>query len=79
MKNTGVISVFIGILVNLFLFTKLGSFFNTVIPIILIGVLGICISVISIINSDKKVVGVIGGLINLIPLAYFFILLIGIG
>lgn len=73
-KNTGAISVFIGMLVNLLLFTKLVVFLNTIIPIVLIGVLGICISIISIINSDKKVVGVIGVLINLIPLAYFLLL-----
>lgn len=83
MKYSGVISILIGIYVNLALFTQLfGMIFDTVIPVFFIGFAGIAVAILSL-RENKGTYHTclfsVGLLVNLLPLMFFLYLLIGIG
>lgn len=79
-KSKGIVSIVLGILANVFMFTDLGQISGMLIPILLIGSIGLIISVISIVlKYEKKWISIIGLLLNVSPLAYFAILYFGLG
>ena len=80
-KSMSILSMILGILVNALMFTEVGmGIFGTLIPALLIGTLGLTLSVLSIVfKHNRKWIGILGILLNGIPLAYFAFLYLALG
>lgn len=71
-KNLGLISMLIGILLNITTFTYLAQPMNL---IIIVSIIGLILSGLSLyLKNKKKWMSLLGGLFNLIPLAYLVLL-----
>ena len=76
-KNMNIVGAILGIVT---LTTIEGNVFGTLIPTILIGILGLIVSIGSIVlKNDKKWIGILGILLNGIPLAYLTFLSLALG
>ncbi|MDT2836427.1 hypothetical protein P7H50_05930 [Enterococcus durans] len=83
MKYLGIISILIGIYVNLALFTQLfGMIFDTIIPVFLIALSGIGLAILSLKENKgtfHTCFASVGLLVNLLPITSYLYLWIGIG
>ncbi|MGN0144265.1 MAG: hypothetical protein ACI398_04735 [Clostridium sp.] len=76
-KNMNIIGAILGIITAA---TLVGNIFGTLMPTILIGILGLILSILSIVlKNDKKWIGIAGILLNGIPLAYLAFLYLALG
>lgn len=73
-KNMNIVGAILGIVT---LTTIGGNVFGTLIPTILIGILGLIVSIV--LKNDKKWIGILGILLNGIPLAYLTFLSLALG
>lgn len=84
-KYSGILSILLGILVNLLLFVdnvSLAIGFTTVIPAFILSIIGTVFAIIGFIkltNRYSYVICGIGGTINILPIAYFIFLIFAIG
>ncbi|MGG5339765.1 hypothetical protein IGJ48_002467 [Enterococcus pernyi] len=84
-KYSGMVSVVLGLIVNLLFFVDDASLtlgLTSVIPIFILGFIGTILAIIGFIklsNSYLRITCVIGGLVNLLPIFYFIFLNFAIG
>lgn len=82
-KFINIISLLIGILVSIEIFTTwFGMLFSSLIPVLLMGVIGFILSIWSLSKNSsliEKVISVCGLLLNIIPVGYFILLFFAIG
>ena len=76
-KKLGLVSIVIGCLLNILLFAYLTS---SMIAMILLGIIGIVLSILSLfLKYEKKWISLLGLGLNLIPLLYFALLFVALG
>lgn len=76
-KNMNIVGAILGVVT---VTTFGGNVFGTLIPAILIGILGLIVSIVSVVlKNDKKWIGILGILLNGIPLAYLTFLSLALG
>lgn len=76
-KKLGLVSIVIGCLLNILVFAYLTS---SMIAMILLGIIGIVLSILSLfLKYEKKWVSLLGLVLNLIPLLYFALLFVALG
>ncbi|MGM0156529.1 hypothetical protein IGI47_000817 [Enterococcus sp. AZ191] len=84
-KYSGILSILLGILVNLLLFVdnlSLAIGFTTVIPVFILSIIGTVFAIIGFIkltNWYSYVICGIGCTINILPIAYFIFFIFAIG
>lgn len=72
----GIIGILLGVLLNIYMFLLEGS---DIIAISLIGLLGLVISILTLVKYKEKILSSIGIILNVIPLVDLLILYIGLG
>lgn len=72
-KYIGIIGIVLGILLNIYMFLFEGV---NIIAIALIGILGLIISILTLVKYKEKILSSIGIILNIIPLGYLTILLL---
>ena len=76
-KKLGLVSIVIGCLLNILVFAYLPS---SMIAMIVLGIIGIVLSILSLfLKYEKKWVSLLGLVLNLIPLLYFALLFVALG
>ncbi|ELC8346066.1 TPA: hypothetical protein I9Z65_003412 [Clostridium perfringens] len=75
-KYIGIIGILLGVLLNIYMFLFDGV---NIIAIYLIGLLGLIISILTLVKYKEKILSCIGIILNIIPIGYLTILFIGIG
>lgn len=76
-KKLGLVSIVIGCLLNILVFAYLTS---SMIAMILLGIIGIVLSILSLfLKYEKKWISLLGLGLNLIPLLYFALLFVALG
>ena len=76
-KKIGLVSIVIGCLLNILVFAYLTS---SMIAMIVLGIIGILLSILSLfLKYEKKWVSLLGLVLNLIPLLYFALLFVALG
>lgn len=79
-KNIGIASIVLGVLANVFMFTDLGQICGIFIPILLVAIIGLILSVLTMVLKYEKVwISIVGLLLNVLPLAYFVFLYVALG
>lgn len=78
-KSVGIVSIVLGILASIFMFTSLGQAVSLLNPLV-IGIIGLILAILSIVlKYEKKWISIIGILLNVAPLAYFVLLFFALG
>lgn len=72
----GIIGIFIGLLSNIYTFFFVSSVNLMVVS--LISILGLIVSILTLVKFKEKILSIIGIILNLIPLVYFLILYVGL-
>ena len=76
-KNLALVSIILGCLLNILVFAYLTSSMNAM---ILLGIIGIVLSILSLfLKYEKKWISLLGLGLNLIPLLYFALLFVALG
>ncbi|MBS3198277.1 hypothetical protein J0J70_05080 [Turicibacter bilis] len=76
-EKLGLVSIVIGCLLNILVFAYLTS---SMIAMILLGIIGIVLSILSLfLKYEKKWISLLGLVLNLIPLLYFALLFVALG
>ena len=76
-KKLGLVRIVIGCLLNILVFAYLTS---SMIAMILLGIIGIVLSILSLfLKYEKKWISLLGLGLNLIPLLYFALLFVALG
>ena len=76
-KKLGLVSIVIGCLLNILVFAYLTS---SMIAMIVLGIIGIVLSILSLfLKYEKKWISLLGLGLNLIPLLYFALLFVALG
>ena len=76
-EKLGLVSIVIGCLLNILVFAYLTS---SMIAMILLGIIGIVLSILSLfLKYEKKWISLLGLGLNLIPLLYFALLFVALG
>ncbi|MGL9846130.1 hypothetical protein IGJ91_001289 [Enterococcus sp. DIV0765f] len=83
LKIINILSLLLGIIVSIEFFTNwFGMLFSSLIPFLIMGVIGCILSIWSLMESSipiEKVISVCGLLLNIIPIGYFMLLYFGLG
>ncbi|HHD1574478.1 TPA: hypothetical protein ACN1M8_002152 [Enterococcus faecium] len=78
-----IISLLLGLIVSIGIFTNwFGHLFHSIIPLLIIGILGTLISIWSITRGDSRlneIFAVVGLLLNVLPVGYFILLYFTMG
>lgn len=83
-KYISIIGLIIGLFSTFSFFYNSGNniilnYFNSLIPLFIIEIVGLALSIFSLFKDNKKVLSIIGIILNIIPIGYFIILIFAIG
>lgn len=83
-KYINIIGLIIGLFSTFSFFYNSGNniilnYFNSLIPLFIIEIIGLALSIFSLFKDNKKVLSIIGIILNIIPIGYFIILIFAIG
>lgn len=83
-KYINIIGLIIGLFSTFSFFYNSGNniilnYFNSLIPLFIIEIIGLALSIFSLLKDNKKVLSIIGIILNIIPIGYFIILIFAIG
>lgn len=83
-KYISIIGLIIGLFSTFSFFYNSGNniilnYFNSLIPLFIIEIIGLALSIFSLFKDNKKVLSIIGIILNIIPIGYFIILIFAIG
>lgn len=83
-KYINIIGLIIGLFSTFSFFYNSGNniilnYFNSLIPLFIIEIVGLALSIFSLFKDNKKVLSIIGIILNIIPIGYFIILIFAIG